>query len=92
MSTLELMARDAELEKDPALIDEQTRSLSMIVREVQAWRIRFPRTCARVNAELDFFRKCGDGEPVTAQDEIDLWRRWHPDFRFRPQDDVVALR
>jgi hypothetical protein len=90
MSNLEYMAREAALEKNPDLIDAKTRSLSMIVREAQAWRERFPKDCARVNAELDFFRKSDDN--VTTVDENMVWRRWFPDFTFRAQDDLIVVR
>jgi len=60
--------------------------------EVKAWRWRFPKDCVRVNKELEFFAINDPRELVTMQDELDIWRRWNPDFRFRPQDDMVALR
>lgn len=90
--SLELLARDAALEQDPGLIDAKTVSNSMKVREVQAWRFRFPKDTARVNTELDLFRRAEPNNPVTCDDELMLWRRWFPDFKFRPQDDVVTIR
>jgi hypothetical protein len=61
--------------------------------EARAWRERFPQERSRVENELAFFVKVEQltpDQPVTTFDEVSLWRRWNPNFKFCPQDDCIV--